>query len=805
MAAMKAGVLLLFWPLLCGAYTVISSDSHVPVPLHCSFGQAYWCKNITTAAECRAVKHCIKSVWEQQVPIELDGSTVCETCLEMVKEARDQLESNETQSEIRQVLEATCKVIPIHALREDCNKLMDDFGSYLVDTLASEMNPQVVCSVAGLCNNPAFYKPKLNCEACFGLMRQVEDKIDTASENDIRTALVSVCRSFGSYSDGCAALVIQNLPQIAALIGENVKALPVCSLAGVCKEKFHFHAKLQQELGESKDVEVIGGGSNDDLPCDLCEQLVKHLRDILIANTTEAEFKLVLLGLCNQMKDSYKTECQELVKNYYDVAYGFLVNELDGKILCTQIGICPKAIDDVMIRPLIPGDLTLPPALQTPSYQLPVSVLDPLTILPKALLNQPEVENRELCSFCEYFLHFIQQEITLPSSEMKIREVIEKGCDLLPASISQQCNSFVETYSASFIALLANRIDPSQVCPGLGICPGKLILVTLKDKPTCPLCLLAMEELLHKISNRTEEDINDALDDLCIRDVFPNSLTTECAGFVNSYRQPLTDMILAGFTSEEACLYSDVCSLPQPLAIPQKKDEPIKHISSNEINTDHKDKVADSNSCVLCEFIMTKLEKILKDRKTQEEIKEGVFKVCSYMPHTVTAQCKHFVEEYADLIIELITNEVTPKEICTAINLCEKASTLISAPVRKCLTCEVLMESLKVVLTDLDVDDSFNHKLLRACHELPMREIATCQGIVRELAPQIESALRNLPVGPLVCHRIGLCGSPHCSLGPAFWCASKENAALCQEREYCQSKDKDTVRAKSVLKGTHVI
>lgn len=63
------------------------------------------------------------------------------------------------QSEIRQVLEASCKVIPARPLREDCEKLMDDFGAYLVDTLASEMNPQVVCSVAGLCNNPAFYQP----------------------------------------------------------------------------------------------------------------------------------------------------------------------------------------------------------------------------------------------------------------------------------------------------------------------------------------------------------------------------------------------------------------------------------------------------------------------------------------------------------------------------------------------------------------------------------------------------------------------------------------------------------------------
>ena len=41
--------------------------------------------------------------------------------------------------------------------------------------------------------------------------------------------------------------------------------------------------------------------SENDLPCDLCEQLLTHLKDILIANSTEEEFKDVLEVLCKQM------------------------------------------------------------------------------------------------------------------------------------------------------------------------------------------------------------------------------------------------------------------------------------------------------------------------------------------------------------------------------------------------------------------------------------------------------------------------------------------------------------------------
>lgn len=36
---------------------------------------------------------------------------------------------------------------------EECDKIADDYIPDLIETLASQMNPQIVCSVAGLCNN----------------------------------------------------------------------------------------------------------------------------------------------------------------------------------------------------------------------------------------------------------------------------------------------------------------------------------------------------------------------------------------------------------------------------------------------------------------------------------------------------------------------------------------------------------------------------------------------------------------------------------------------------------------------------
>lgn len=71
----------------------------------------------------------------------------------MVQQARDQLKSNQTQQDLKDVFEGSCKLIHIKPIVEECIKIVDDFIPELVETLASQMNPSVVCSVAGLCNN----------------------------------------------------------------------------------------------------------------------------------------------------------------------------------------------------------------------------------------------------------------------------------------------------------------------------------------------------------------------------------------------------------------------------------------------------------------------------------------------------------------------------------------------------------------------------------------------------------------------------------------------------------------------------
>ncbi|VEN60892.1 unnamed protein product, partial [Callosobruchus maculatus] len=422
----------------------------------CTWGPSYWCKNLTAAADCHAVPHCIQTVWiHKKLPP--DTSSICQTCLDMVKQARDQLESNETQELIKEVFEGSCKLLRIKPIVKECDKIADDYIPELIDTLASQMNPQVVCSVAGLCNNEKIHKLLIEagekietksvakaggpstCEGCHTVVGILENKFNGMSRDDVLHSMLRVCGKMGSFSDGCSNIVITYFNKIYQHLQNHLNAEEVCLMSGECSAQFHKHANV--EITPMSHVGYVPVETNkDDLPCDLCTQLVHHLKDLLIANTTEDEFKKVLLGLCDQSGE-FKQECESLVNQYYSVVYNYLCQNLDGGAVCKAIGICPSPQqEDDFFAPLLPPSAAelaenmkndpkmarVP--LKTDSSSVRVvpfeteQAIIPEQQIPIEAMVPPHIQvlyNKEVCAFCEYFLHYMQTVITEPKTEVR--------------------------------------------------------------------------------------------------------------------------------------------------------------------------------------------------------------------------------------------------------------------------------------------------------------------------------------------------------------------------------------------------
>ncbi|XP_015590045.1 prosaposin [Cephus cinctus] len=874
------------------ARVVINSEGqetpHLLGSKACTWGPSYWCQDLKSAAGCNATKHCISKVWESMTVPE-DKDDVCGICKDMVQQARDQLESNETQEDLKLVFEGSCALIHIKPIVEECDKLVDQFIPELVETLASQMNPSVVCSVAGLCNSAHIdkllleyhntmkevdeIKPKSlandelepdECSKCYTIATHMQDKFTHTSRDNILERMLHVCGRMDSYSDACSSIILTYFNDIYAHLQENFNAANICHLSGQCSAKFHKHENdddkkpLEVEIRPLSSVGMVE--VSDDLPCKLCVQLVSHLRDLLVANTTMNEFQIVLEGLCKQTR-SFATECKAIVDEYYKEIYVYLTMGLNGNAVCEMASICPAPGNSALNGPIWPlihekpaqigleimnkkkqnlgengaGIRNVHKNTEAEEMQLPLERF----YVPFGNLGLPQTgaQGKQTCALCEYFLHYVQEAITDPVTESKVKNIIGEICEKLPKSVHGECQQFVDTYGDAVVAILAQEIDPSQVCPMIHVCPSQSFLEAwetipkemvlesdVKDKPSCPLCLLAVTQLYNVIKdNKTENSIRNALSKLCIH--LPNDLSEECKDLVKIYSDELIELLIADLTPQEVCVYIKLCDpskntgvsddLPNELVptnfFPLDNDG---EIMTNEIPdfplhpVPHK-KVADDTKCVVCEFVMQYIEKSLKNKKNKDEIEKVVHGVCNYLPKTIANECNDFVTEYADIVIDLLSQEVEPKEVCTMIGLCQADMQKIQESVAECALCQAIISAIDKLLANPTIDNDIEQAVAKVCKYLPASKQSKCTMLMEVYEQSIINILRSYGDTKKICSKLALCsasdylamshlnprkrrsysyGQKPCTWGKSYLCSTDEVAAECNVVDYCKEK-----------------
>lgn len=748
--AIKAVLAAVFLGLLtCVAGMVVISAGDFPAPTNeCAKGPSFWCSNIMNAKSCRATKHCIQTVWERQAVPE-DNDSVCEICKEMVQEARDQLMSNETQDDLRAVFEGSCNLMPIKLVRLNCIKLVDDFIPELIEMLASQMNPTVVCTTALLCNNAwtdslqAEYKAarlatvesnQSNCGTCRNFMSNNLKKVQRSDPDDIQVVLFNVCDKFNSYSDACKFLVATNIDAIRSYLEVNLKNDP-CKPLGFCKEESKaMRVSVEPKSNDRKfqaKFDTLESKFGDDLECEFCEALITNLRQIIVTNTTRAEFVQVLKGICQQT-GPYSQECESLVDQYGNIVYMFLLHEMDPHKACKILTLCPQGLgkfgtkSSLSYMKIQPTDVLtatkIVPAKKIVDKEAADKISNDLLIgqeeakalnaalpierlLPGSLdLNAPK---KPTCILCEYVLQQIITDLHNSTVQKEVEDVIKNVCHKLPSSIKDECTKLVDTYGDALFFLLSQELDPSIACASLELCPSaeeiKLpanpFRAKIDDPNTCALCEFVITTLDKKLKdNRTEESIKAAMESVC--PYMPKSIRQDCTKLVDAYADEIIEMLIAQLSPEEVCAALKLCSPKGAEKMPSSNDDddrsgltlgeflrkmkskaPAKPITVGEFvsqikKADARGKPTISNNpaCVMCEFAMSALEKQLINNHTEENMKRTIDFLCAHLPDTVADMCIDFVEQYGDEIFQLVMSQVAPKAICSQLGLCSPVS-----------------------------------------------------------------------------------------------------------------------------------
>jgi saposin len=124
---------------------------------------------------------------------------------------------------------------------------------------------------------------------------------------------------------------------------------------------------------------------------------------------------------------------------------------------------------------------------------------------------------------------------------------------------------------------------------------------------------------------------------------------------VEEYGEEIIKLVLEGVGPKLVCTAIRACSLVT-------ETETFSFDSKSETD------------CEVCQMVIGYIKNVIGDNSTEGVVVDALEKVCTVLPAPLEAECSAFVKEYGAQVVQLIVEDIDPKEICQKIDLCPKLS-----------------------------------------------------------------------------------------------------------------------------------
>ncbi|KAM3606641.1 uncharacterized protein V6R79_020329 [Siganus canaliculatus] len=476
------------------------------------------------------------------------------------------------------------------------------------------------------------------------------------------------------------------------------------------------------------------------VPCDLCKEVLTVVEQLLKDNGTEAELLGYLEKACQLIPDEkLSAECKEMVDSYYPILIGIITGELDNPgVVCGAMGLC-QSQQAALAKVKAQEQLM---SNEIPQVDLAQQVAPFIINVPQLLYPQ-EISKQEAP----------KQEAPKQESDEVCQDCIKFLADAQKEAKSN--TSFVD-------GLIANIEDQ---CDLLG--PG---LAAMCKQYVGEYGTVVVQQLMSMDPK-----------DICVH-----------AGFCSATKKSTPMLKLQAAKM-----------IPAAKTVPALKLFPATKVdAANEKPATPMVRVRDPPFCAICEFVMKQLESMLEDQATEEEVIQAVEKVCTYLPKSLTTQCKDLVETYGQAIIELLVQQADPKTVCTVLALCNDAKRAFVPALDQtrfkvggyCDVCKLAVNYMDQLLEKNATKEQIEEAVRKVCSFLPDSLQTQCDQLVEQYEPVLVQLLLEALDPEFVCMKVGACpeaerrllGTEQCSWGPAFWCKNMETATRCNAVAHCQ-------------------
>ncbi|KAK7506235.1 hypothetical protein BaRGS_00002347 [Batillaria attramentaria] len=729
-------------------------------------------------------------------------------------------------------------------LEFECNAILEAGMPTILDLLAQEDNPDKVCAALTLCPkradvskfdlvkafDAAWEKKSLGdfkCDECAVLVQDARDlDRDPDVQKGIETFLNDICGELGQdeqkrlivtmwYLSQCKDLVKQYSPQLFQIIASELEPEVVCELLLRCtKPELESEEDFPAATVVTPDTVLLAvdpteptpseyfvkkSKKNSSVECAICRLAMEVLDARIADNRTEESVMNELEGLCNLLPSTVKEPCDQFIQEYTPAIVDLLLQELDPLLVCDELQVCDNGTESHY------------------SFTAPASEPEEVTEKPTAeevleVVRMPESSIE--CQICQLVVGTVDSIIGENRTEAAIQQALDDICNILPSGIRPQCLSFVNEYASVVIELLLQELDPDEVCVNIGLC----------DNST---------ELDYMLGdNRSEPAIENALDKVCT--LFPDTISTECENFVNTYAPAVINLLIQELDPKSPAVESAldrVCNLlpdtisaecqsfintyaPAVVHLLIEEMDPkriCKELglcdskpATAEVDLPHTEKTApqDDLECELCHAIITEINKIIGDDRSEEAIIRAVEVVCDVVSGDLKIQCKSEIENYGPAVLDLLQHMDDPNTVCRALKVCPASQKTRHSPTavktgEVCLVCQTLATYAGEALNEQSTVDEVTKLMEDVCGVLPTDFRSECDTVVDQFAPMIIKLLADKYDPLQVCQALELCskensssqpdllGVDACTFGPAYWCANMDNARKCKAVDHC--------------------
>ena len=193
-----------------------------------------------------------------------------------------------------------------------------------------------------------------------------------------------------------------------------------------------------------------------------------------------------------------------------------------------------------------------------------------------------------------------------------------------------------------------------------------------------------------------------------------------------------------------------------------------------------------SIECALCKYVVSYIDNIIQNNKSEAAIEAALDKVCSIVPHAVKAECDQFVKNYGPLLVQLIEQYTTPDEVCQALKLCTQntkeippgmsyiliifslnfivfiylveTEKSIDNPV-ECSICKYVVGYVDAVIQTNKSEAAIDAALEKVCTILPHSLNRTCYQFVDAYGPVLVELIAKYATADEVCDALKLCNN----------------------------------------------